>query len=198
MSAGIDGEWEGWAADWRADGKALETSARVDVRRKVRLHTVGLIAWTAGEALFSIAALVYAAWWASRDQGAPAIALALAVFLLLAVCWTYALWNRRGTWRPSVESTREFVEISYLRARRKLRTIRWLPYFVGFEVLLAAPLAFWGVASDPERLARYHETWQLRFGLLAFFLLAVALGVAWWRRRVLRELEELEELRETM
>lgn len=198
MNAEIDREWESWTVEWRAGGEALEPPAKADVRRKARFHTVGLALLTAGEALFSIAALSFVTWWAWREPGGPTVAIALAVFLLLAVVWVYALWNRRGTWRPAIASTREFVEISRLRAQRKLRTIRWLPYFVLFEVLLAAPLAFWRSASDPEGLARYQETWLPRFGLVALFLLVIWLGLAWWRRRVLSEIEELEELREAI
>jgi len=188
-------DWRDWSADWQAAGEPLDAAAVRAIGRQVRRHTVGLAVLTAGEALFTVVALVYFGAVAWRAGTGPDWTLLGLVATLFAVIWSFVLRNRRGTWRPEATSTRSFVELSYARAVAKRRTARFLPWFLAGEVAAVLAVVVWQTASEPATWARVTATWLWRAGALLLFLTAAAGLLTWFRGRAEREVAELEELR---
>ena len=63
--------------------------------------------------------------WALLAPSAEMAVLAATVWVFLAAAWTFAVWNRRGTWAPASRTTAEFVRLSIERCERKLAATRF-------------------------------------------------------------------------
>lgn len=199
---GTDTEWNDLMETWRSENAEeaspppLSEEVRRRIRRKVKLHGIGLILIAVSEVIMCVGLLA----WLLRDvleHRRPVDFVGFAgVFLLCVVALGFSFWNRRGTWRPVAESTLTFIDLSIERSRRKLLTLRYCPWFLAVEV---AFLALWGAwvlleKPTPPSPARC----IVFFGGLALFAVAVFGWVIWYRRRTLRELAELEELRRSL
>lgn len=192
-----DPEWQNLMDDWREDAPTaapagLPKEERRRIRRKVRLRSYGLILMAAFEILGSLAVLVFLALeLPERHRPVDLVGFAgMVVFLAAALAFT--TWNRRGMWWPAAESTRTFVELSAERCRRRLRTLRFCPWLLGAEVAFLIPWSVWAFLSqaEPAPLGQ----WLAVFAWFALWVVALPAGLAWYRRRTLRELDEWEEL----
>lgn len=197
-----DPEWndlmEAWqsASPGEAVSPQLSEDIRRRIRRKVKLYSIGLILVTISEVVVNLALL---AWMLPKilEQQRPVDFVGFAgVFLLFAVAFGFAFWNRRGTWWPAAESTRTFLDLSIKRCRRKLLTLRYCPGFLAVEIVFVATWGTWALLDRP--VPPPVTRWMTFFGALALFAAAVFGWVIWYRKRTLRELAELEELRRSL
>lgn len=182
-----DLELEQWQRQWRAQEnvppdlvKAVETGTRN--RRR------GLIAEIAVTVVMGGGVLA----WAYASARAEVLVMAMAVWIFIAIAWIASMLLSRGTWQPVTATTAAFVEISILRCERGLLAI-WIQavlYAVIFAFDLVWIYYYRGESSVREFLMR---------PAVLFFLLIVTplFGAAamWYRRRLLRELKNLMELK---
>lgn len=202
MKSARDPEWRDLMEDWQAEERTappappLSEELRHRIRRKARLHSYGLIAIAAGEALTILVCLGYMLLEVLEKPEPVRIVGLAGMALFFAFALVFSLRNRRGTWWHSGETTRDFVELSCVRCRRKLRTLRFCPWLLAAELLFVIPWAIWAFLSKPKMPPV--GDWLLVFGYLAVASGAMLAWSAWYGRRVRRELAELEELRRSL
>ena len=123
---------------------------------------------------------------------------ATGVCVLLFVAVTCRLWLMRGTWRAETQSTRAFVELWQRRVLSRIRGLQIGTYIaIGWLVFCAAL----GAANWSTLRLEFmgHPTVYLAMMLvIALMLPVIWLGVMWFRRRKVAELNEVTKLLEEM
>jgi hypothetical protein len=199
MNVPTDPEWRNLMEAWQsqapeeAAAAPLTDEVRKRIRRKVRLHSYGLILIAVSEVALAAG---MTAWMALDllDLRKPVDLTALiGTVVLFAVAFYYTVKNRRGTWWPAAESTTTFVDLSIERCRRKLRTVRFIPKLLGGGVSFLAVWGTWAFLSRP--VVPPASKWIEFFGFLALYPAVFLTWGAWYKRRTLRELAKWEELR---
>jgi len=153
--------------------------------RKVRAHR-RLMRWVlAVEVLITVASLAASVALLRWHGGITGTAAAVYTWVLLAVVWSFAVSNRRGTWRPVAETTRAYLDLSALRCRRQLRTV-WL------VIVLAAVqfgcVTLWLAARVLQTPSLLTPSRALVGWIVGGLMTAIYVGWAvWFRRRTLRE-----------
>jgi len=123
---------------------------------------------------------------------------ATGVCVLLFVAVTCRLWLMRGTWRAETQSTRAFVELWQRRVLSRIRGLQIGTYIaIGWLVFCA------GLAAANWSTLRIqfmgHPTALFAMMLVIVLMLPVIwLGVTWFRRRKVAELNEVTKLLEEM
>src|SRR6185436_5507823 len=130
--------------------------------------------------------------WALVSRRPDVIVLAAGVLVFLTIAWAFAIRNRRGIWAPESLTTSAYLELSILRAERRLQAL-------GFSVLMYAAILAFDLAWIYQASDRASGLWPfLRSpSILIVWGVTVALGLTalWHRRRVGRELASLATLR---
>ena len=123
---------------------------------------------------------------------------ATGVCVLLFVAVTCRLWLMRGTWRAETQSTRAFVELWQRRVLSRIRGLQIGTYIaIGWLVFCA------GLAAANWSTLRIqfmgHPTALFAMMLVIVLMLPMIwLGVTWFRRRKVAELNEVTKLLEEM
>lgn len=197
----IDSEWRDLMEDWQSAAPEepapapLSDEVRNRIRRKVRLYSYGLILLTVCEVAGSLAFLGFLLRRVLQEPEPYRIAGLLGAAILLLASIAFAFWNRRGTWWPAAESTSTFIDLSYERCRRKLRSLRLLPWLLAIQVAFLLPWGTWALLVKPDtRLA----DWLFVYGFTLVVSAVWLVWGAWYRKRTLREMAEWEELRESL
>src|SRR5215471_13179989 len=113
-----DAELELWREQWHAATvQPIATDLRKRVARQTRFMRIGL----AGEVLVTAVIGGGATWQALLDGSSENVVLAVAVWLFIAVAWTFGLSVRRGSWSPSAANTSAYLDLSLRRCRGNLR-----------------------------------------------------------------------------
>lgn len=113
---------------------------------------------------------------------------AIDVAAMLIAVWAFALWNRRGTWRPLGETTESFLRLARLRCRRKIQAIQFGAGMLIAQLVAVAAWRVWG-----PRHAPFAQTEVLA----ALPVIVVVVFTAWLvssRRRAVQELAGLDRL----
>lgn len=141
------------------------------------------------EAAISIAAIGVTVLAMRRmDPGNGAVFLA-GILLYIAVVWTFAVWNRRGTWRPLTETVEGFVAVSVLRCRRGLRSVTFALTVVLAQALLTAGwVVVLAVQNGPAGFSRAMPILTATLSIGPIYLI----WAIWYRRLMLRRLAWLE------
>ena len=147
-----------------------------------------MVSWVISETALTALVGTGAAYALMRFPGAWTRLLAVNVALMVIATWTFAIWNRRGLWRPLGETTDSFLRLARLRCRRKLQALRFA------VVLLIVQLLFVGVwrAVGPgdAPFARTEATAALPIAVVVVYVVALVR----LRRRVTEEMAELDRL----
>jgi len=197
MSTETDRELRDWMEDWRDDTPPA-AEARAAIVRHVRRRSRTLALVVAGELVVTFLLLGLFGFLLTRAQDPETVAVVVGGGLLAVAALVVANWNRRGTWRPSAETTEAFLEISLLRCRRGLRAVRYAYGIMVVEALLLVP---WFLVTIPRHPDRRPFGWDpyLYYGtLLALIFGAATLGCRWYARRVRRERGALREARQDL
>lgn len=183
----MDLELERWQRQWRAQqvvpfdlAKSVEAGTR-NMRRGVIAEIVVTVVMGGG-----------ALTWAVAARRADVIVLAIAVWFFISIAWTASTLLRRGAWQPVTATTSAFVDISILRCERNLQAIAVQAGL--YVVILVFDLVWLYVYRAESSVAEF----LMRPAVLAFLFLVTPLFAAaamWYRRRLLRELKNLNELR---
>ena len=182
-------ELESWSAAWRSQGRLADDDLR-RLRRRTRRHV-----WSGvGTLLFGVAFLtVFTAWTVQRPEPTMLVA-AVAVWGLVLAATTFELSNRRGTWRPRNDSTRAFLELSELQARRRRRGVRFGWLLLAAETAFFVPWIAWVVGGSAEAAAPLGE-YVGPYVFLAAMVGGGAIALLWIGRRAARQLDEILALR---
>jgi hypothetical protein len=186
MPDALTNEWTELVEQWNAvDESAMHFDtlrARIDAERRRMIR--GVFTDVVVSALF----VGVAGYALVRFPSAWTRLFAVDVAVMLVATWAFAVWNRRGTWRPLGETTESFLRLARLRCRRKIQAVRF-----GVEVMIAQLVAVtaWRVWGPQQAPFVPTET-------LAILPVVVVVAITGWlalsRRRAARELAELERL----
>lgn len=122
-------QWQTQPADWRVSLGELRRRDRGDrVRRAV------VIAGEVGVTVLMVGLTLRVMGPMSGLTGATVMG---SVIAYTAAIWAFALWNRRGTWRPLGETVEAYLALSIRRRESALRGVA-LASAAGWCLLLAA------------------------------------------------------------
>lgn len=183
----MDPELEQWQRQWHA-----QEAVPADLAKTVDAGTRNMRLGVAAEIVMTIVMGGAAIGWAVAAGRFDVAVLAIAVWIFIAIAWTASTLLRRGAWHPVTATTAAFVDISILRCRRNLQAIaiQAVLYVVILTFDLVWLYFYRGEASVGEFL--------MRPAVLVFLFVVTPLcatAAVWYRRRLLRELRNLLELR---
>jgi len=189
-----DTELELWREQWLADSQPVVPAA---LRRKVERQSRAMRWMLLAEVFVTVVIGGGCTLLTLREPTGEMIVLAAGAWVLFATAWTFALLNRRGTWRPEQATTSAFIDLSLRRCRRRLTAA----YFGG--CFYAVEMAFcltWIYQYNSHRgpvtlLDVLSSASAIMFGLIT---VALAGWLIWYRKRRLAELEYLQELQEQL
>lgn len=185
MSAPVRDDWEALSDQWRADGADPGLQVELLIQR-VRTHRRLMHGVLAVEILITTASLAASLWLLDGPAGPTSRAVAAYIWVLLAAVWSFALWNRRGTWRPVAETVSAFRGLAMLRCRRQLRTA-W--FVLGFSAVQFGCVTLWLSVRMVTEVPPLPLAAALAGWIAGAVLTAGLLGwAAWLARRSRREL----------
>ena len=186
MPDALTNEWTELIEQWNAVDESTihfdALRARIEAERRRMIRSVAL------DTVVSVLFAGGAAYALLRFPSPWTRLFAIDVAAMLVATWAFALWNRRGTWRPLGETTESFLRLARLRSRRKIQAIRF-----GAEVMIAQLVAVvaWRVWSPQH--APFAPTEMLAV-LPAIVVVIFTAWLALSRRRAVLELAELDRL----
>ncbi|MCI0432158.1 MAG: hypothetical protein L0271_00720, partial [Gemmatimonadetes bacterium] len=173
---------------WRQSD--VPASVHRDLAVRIARHTRLMWTLTVME-IFVLAGLAVFTGLVIRGGTSPLQLAALATLWVLAFALeAFALWNRRGSWRPDIESTIGYLDLAERRARAKIRAARAVRILVFLQI--AAVLAF--VLSSPSGAAGPNVL-LLSFAIGGSLVIGFVVWSYWYERRARGELAELEAAR---
>jgi hypothetical protein len=175
-------------ADWRQDWLAQdEAPVHFEIRRIVDRERRRMALRMAARLLCALALLAFSALWAWHWRSAEWIAWAAVLWISTFATSGFAIWSSAGNWTALDQSTAGFVDLARRRCVAVLREIRFGQWMVAVSMAIVVPWLTWDFAI------RYPDAKALVLGDgIACVVSAVYLiWFAAWRRRKLRELEEL-------
>lgn len=123
---------------------------------------------------------------------------ATGVCVLLLVAVACRLWLMRGTWRTETQSTRAFVELWQRRVRSRIRGLQIGTYIALGWLVFCAAFAAANWSTVRLELAGHPIVCLALMLVIVLMLRAIWLGVMWFRRRKVEELNEVTRLLEEM
>ena len=130
--------------------------------------------------------------WATVSLRPDVVVLSIAVWLFIGVAWIASVLLRRGAWHPLSATTAAFIDISILRCERNLQAL-WIQ--AGLYVVISAFNLAWIYYYQARTSISDFLIEPIVIGFLAVVTPLLA-GIWWWyRRRLRRELANLESLR---
>jgi hypothetical protein len=182
-----DLELEAWQRQWRT-----QDAVPADLAKTVAAGTRSLRRGLIAEIIVTVVMGGGAIAWATVSRRLDVTVLAIGIWVLIAAAWIASTLLRRGAWQPVESTTAAFVDISILRCERSLQAI-WIQTVL-YVVISVFDLVwlYWylGFSSVSALLTR---------PVVIVFLTVVSPMLAgaavWYRRRLLRELKSLTELK---
>lgn len=178
-----DTELEIWRQEWRS-----ETEPLPELKKQIKRQNRRVIA---GAAILCLC-LGLSTFAALRTRSSFAAGLAAGMWGSTLLLGSYAWWIRRGTWKPSAQTTRAYLELRYNRAAAKVRTLRAGSYLLAATVVLYSGLVAWDwfFSSHPSAYSAGH-----RLGLVIIPAMIIELlFFRWCGRRKSQEMEETRKL----
>lgn len=184
-------EWDVLGAEWRdqnpppdVDGGVAAERLRRQVRRHTRLQWLELASEIALTIIFTI-------WGMSllSEPNGRGVVPAIAIFGMTAFTWIFAMWSRRGSWRPIGESTREYLRLSHARVRAARYAIRFARVVILTSMLSYLP---WFAIRLNGGAIPGAEWW--RWGFFAVYAAAFLGWCSWKAGGIQRELKLLREV----
>jgi hypothetical protein len=183
-----DPEWDALEELWRTEERVAPFDETA-LRRRIGAQTRRMWYITAMEAVIVVATLLASLFAVRRDPTRFTMAWTASVWVFTLFVWEFAMWNRRGVWKPFGATAAAFVQLMRERAKRKIRVV-WFCRVV-------IPVS--NVAFLPIAIARYRAQGleNFRTALMVVFLLysaGVVIWSVWYRRQAERELRDAAEL----
>lgn len=189
---GSDRELDELMNDWQAAEAAVvpDTAA---ILRQVKRRSLGLKVVTLSEIAIVTAALTGLTLFAVHHPDPFDVAAMAALGLLAVGALAFALWNRRGQWRPTAESTAAYLAIARSRARRRRTALRFSRWLLAAETAVFIPwIAYTLRTGQADR-----SGWLSAYAFLALIVGVMSVAVVVlerWTRREMAALVEVEEV----
>jgi len=186
MPDALTNEWTELIEQWNA---VDEPTIHFDVLRgRIEAERRRMIRDVAVDTVVSVLFVAVAGYAVLRFPGAWTRLFAVDVAAILVAVWAFAVWNRRGTWRPLGETTESFLRLARLRCRRQIQAVRFGAAVMVAQLVAVAAWRIWG-----PRHAPFAPTEMLALlPVIVVVIFTVWLGLS--RRRAARELGELDRL----
>lgn len=188
-----DQELDAWREQW--GGVAGPLPDLRQIQRKIKRQQLNFVLDNLLAAVGFVASLIVMVF--ARQGGLLGTGWLDGVCVLLFLAAGYGLWAKRGTWRAETQSTLASVELWQRRVSAKIRAIRVASYATPGLIVFAALLlvANWA-AIGPELKAHPAKLALLMVNVL--MLPAIFFWLAWYRRRKLAELNEVNKILDEM
>lgn len=185
-----DQELDAWREQWSRVAAPLPELRQI--QRKIKRQQLSFVLDNLLAAIGFVASLIVMVF-VRQDRSLLATGWVDGVFVLLFVAAGYSLWAKRGTWRADTQSTRTSVELWQRRVSAKIRALRVASYAAPGLIVFSALLlvANWATIG-PELKAHPAKRALLMVNVL--MLPAVFSWLAWYRRRKLAELNEVNKI----
>jgi hypothetical protein len=183
-----DRELDTWREQWGSVAEPLPEMQRKIKRQNLRFVFSNLLA-----AIGFVGGLIFAVLvW--HEQSRLGTGWAVGVCILMFVCAGYRVWAQRGTWRPETQSTRAFVELWHRRVVARIRLLRMASYIVPAWIVFCALLTVVNWTTIGPDFKAHPAEWLAP--LVASFLVlpVIFFWSAWYRRRKLAELDQVEKI----
>lgn len=191
----LEHTWQGEEAETRPEPAEDLHALHARLLRRVRRQSLLMTAYAALEGLVMLAFLGFVVAVLRGKPGPFEILTASAVITFVALAMAFSIRNRRGVWRSHAATTREFLELSLERCRRRLQACRFavaLTLAEGVFFLLWIP---WAVKRrGSASAADYLEAYAFLAALLVVWLAVAAILL----RQTRRQQAELEALRASL
>jgi len=186
MPDALTNEWTELIEQWNA---VDEPTIHFDVLRgRIEAERRRMIRDVAVDTVVSVLFVAVAGYAVLRFPGAWTRLFAVDVAAILVAVWAFAVWNRRGTWRPLGETTESFLRLARLRCRRKIQAVRFGAAVMIAQLVAVAAWRIWGPQHAP-----FAPTEMLAV-LPVIVVVTFTAWLALSRRRAARELDELDQL----
>jgi hypothetical protein len=169
-----DTELENWQREWREHTEPLP-----ELKKKIRRQNWQTVAAIVGVCACLVFSTVRAIQTHSSFMAGGAAGIAFAGIVM----GSYAWWLRRGSWKPSAQTTLAYAELAYKRAVAKARLLRFIFIFLLFTVVLFS--GFLALKSG-----RIHP----REMIIAAGMIVELFYIKRQERRKLQEVEETKKL----
>ena len=165
-----DLELEAWQRGWRAQTEPLPELKKKIARQNVRT-------WVAIVVIGVCLAVSTVQAWRTRSSFAEGLATGLWFSSVTLGAWGW--WVRRGSWKPSAQTSLAYADLCHKRALAKLRVVRFAFYFLLLVIVLYASF----VASHHKSLT----------GMEAPILAALVVEVVVFRYQQRRQRGEIDK-----
>jgi hypothetical protein len=189
-----DQELDTWREQWGAVGEPLPELGQI--QRKIKRQQLSFVLENLLAAIAFVASLIFL-MFVRQDRTLLATGWVDAVSLLLFVAAAYSLWAKRGTWRADTQSTRASVELWQRRVNAKIRALRVARYATPGLIVFAALLLVANWASVGAEL-KAHPAKRMLLTANVLMLPPVFFWLAWYRRRKMAELSEINKILDEM
>ena len=184
-------DWQDLSHVWQATG----TTQHIDVPAlRARIgrgqRRARLVLWL--EVVITAVYLAAAVFLVRRMPSLWSWLVAADVLAMVIAAWTFALWNRRGTWRPTAESTEQYIALLRLHCVRRIQAAWFVWATTAGQV--AFVLVIRSVVRSAGRPALALPAANA-VGLPVITVLVFVAAAFRMRRQALRELRELDHLR---
>jgi hypothetical protein len=185
-----DQELDAWREQWSGVAEPLPELRQI--QRKIKRQQLTFVLDNLLAAIGFVAGLIVMLF-VRQDRGLLGPGWVDSVCVLLFVAAGYSLWAKRGTWRAETQSTRASVELWQRRVSAKIRALRVASYAAPALIVFAALffVANWAIIG-PE-LKAHPAKWALLV-VNVLMLPAIFFWLAWYRRRKLAELTEVNKI----
>lgn len=189
-----DQELDTWREQWGGVAEPLPDLRQI--QRKIKRQQLSFVLENLLAGIGFVAGLIFLVFL--RQDPAPlATGWVDAVCVVLFLAAGYSLWAKRGTWRVETQSTLACVELWQRRVSAKIQALRVATYVTPGLIVFSAVLlvANWATIG-PELQAHPAKMALLMVNVL--MLPAVFFWLAWYRRRKLAELNEINKILDEM
>jgi drug/metabolite transporter (DMT)-like permease len=188
----MDLELADWRTDWMANEVSDAAMLRPDLRSLVDRKRRRMRLVLAGQLLYSVAMLIFSAWFASRRPTLEWILWAAVLWVAVFSAVGFTLWNKAGTWRAIQQSNAAFLDLSRRRCLRELQATHLGRWSLAVQLAIVAPWLSWDFAIHRLPLVPYLFGMAVAIVVAAVFLASFTAR----ERRTVRELQSLDQFAE--
>jgi hypothetical protein len=189
-----DQELDTWREQWGRVGEPLPELRQI--RRKIKRQQLSFVLDNLLAAIGFVASLIFMLF-VRQDRSLLGTGWVDGICVLLFVAAGYGLWAKRGTWRAETQSTRASVELWQRRVSEKIRALRVAIYAAPGLIVFGALLIVANWATIGPAL-KAHPAKLALLMVNVLMLPAIFFWLAWYRRRKLAELNEVNKILDEM